>query len=123
MVRELVSRRPAVSPLEAVQEKPERGHVLVHLPDLLVDPTACEWETAYFHKVVGVPCVVTLTQKEFGRLASSGEQTPNEDRANTPRRAPRSRHRNSKLSAAPPNAPGTGLVDVCVEVEADRRRL
>ena len=42
MVRELVSRRPAVSPLEAVQEKPKRGHVLVHLPDLLVDPTACE---------------------------------------------------------------------------------
>ena len=42
VVRELVSRRPAVSPLEAVQEKPKRGHVLVHLPDLLVDPTACE---------------------------------------------------------------------------------
>ncbi len=74
MVRELVSRRPAVSPLEAVQEKPKRGHVLVHLPDLLVDPTAYEWETAYSHKVVWVPCVVTLTQKEFGRLASSGER-------------------------------------------------
>ena len=42
MVRELVSRKPAVSPLEAVQEKPKRGHVLVHLPDLLVDPRACE---------------------------------------------------------------------------------
>src|SRR5215207_9994811 len=49
--------------------------------------------------------------KEFGRPASSGEQNPNEDRANTPRRTPRSRHRNSKLSAAPPDAPGTGLVD------------
>lgn len=32
------------------------------------------WETAYFHKVVRVPWVVTLTQKEFGRLASSGER-------------------------------------------------
>jgi hypothetical protein len=32
------------------------------------------WETAYFHKVVWVPCVVTLTQKEFGRLASPGER-------------------------------------------------
>jgi hypothetical protein len=80
MVRELVSRRPAVSPLEAVQEKPERGHVLVHLPDLLVDPTACDWETAYFHKVVWVLCVVTLTQKELGRLASPGERN-REDRA------------------------------------------
>jgi hypothetical protein len=29
-----------------------------------------------------VPCVVTLTQKEFARPASSGEQNPNEDRAN-----------------------------------------
>ena len=106
-----MSRRPAVSLLEAVQEKPQRGQVLVHLPDLLFAPAAYEWETAYFHKVVSVPCVVTLTQKEFGRPASSGERNPNEDRANTPRRAPRSRHRNSKLSAAPPNAPGTGLVD------------
>ena len=74
MVRELVSRGPAVSPLEAVQEKPKRGHVLVHLPDLLFAPAAYEWETAYFHKVVSVPCVVTLTQKEFGRPASSGER-------------------------------------------------
>ena len=74
MVRELVSRGPAVSPLEAVQEEPKRGHVLVHLPDLLVDPTACELGTAYSHKVVWVPCVVTWTQKEFGRLASSGER-------------------------------------------------
>ena len=69
-------RRPAVSPLEAVQEKPQRGHVLVHLPDLLFAPAAYEWETAYFHKVVSAPCVVTLTQKEFGRPASSGEQNP-----------------------------------------------
>ena len=106
-----MSRRPAVSLLEAVEEKPQRGQVLVHLPDLLFAPAAYEWETAYFHKVVSVPCVVTLTQKEFGRPASSGERNPNEDRANTPRRAPRSRHRNSKLSATPPNAPGTGLVD------------
>jgi hypothetical protein len=106
-----VSRRPAVRLLEAVQEKPQRGKVLVHLPDLLFAPAAYEWETAYFHKVVSAPCVATLTQKEFGRPASSGEQNSNEDRANTPRRALRSRHRNSKLSAAPPNAPGTGLVD------------
>ena len=75
MVRELVSRKPAVSPLEAVQEKPKRGHVLVHLPDLLLLARAAyEWETAYFHKVVSVPCVVTLTQKEFGRPASSDER-------------------------------------------------
>ena len=67
-----MSRRPAVSLLEAVQEKPQRGQVLVHL---LFAPAAYEWETAYFHKVVSVPCVVTLTQKEFGRPASSGEQT------------------------------------------------
>jgi hypothetical protein len=66
-----VSRRPAVSLLEAVQEKPQRGQVLVHLPDLLFAPAAYEWETAYFHKVVSAPCVVTLTQKEFGRPASS----------------------------------------------------
>ena len=105
-----MSRKPAVNLLEAVQEKPQRGQVLVHLPDLLFAPAAYEWETAYFHKVVSVPCVVTLTQKEFARPASSGEQNPNEDRA-TPRRARRSRHRNSKLSAEPPNAPGTGLVD------------
>jgi hypothetical protein len=75
MAREWVSRRPAVRLLEAVQEKPQRGKVLVHLPDLLFAPAAYEWETAYFHKVVSVPCVVTLTQKEFGRPASSGEQT------------------------------------------------
>jgi hypothetical protein len=75
MAREWVSRRPAVSLLEAVQEKPQRGKVLVHLPDPLFAPAAYEWETAYFHKVVSVPCVVTLTQKEFGRPASSGEQT------------------------------------------------
>lgn len=70
-----------------------------------------------------MPCAVTLTQKEFGRPASSGEQNPNEDRANTPRRAPRSRHRNSKLSAAPPNAPGTGLVGFGHGVEVRRERL
>ena len=75
MAREWVSRRPVVRLLEAVQEKPQRGKVLVHLPDLLFAPAAYEWETAYFHKVVSVPCVVTLTQKEFGRPASSGEQT------------------------------------------------
>jgi hypothetical protein len=75
MAREWVSRRPAVRLLEAVQEKPQRGKVLVHLPDLLFAPAAYEWETAYLHKVVSVPCVVTLTQKEFGRPASSGEQT------------------------------------------------
>jgi hypothetical protein len=69
-----VSRRPAVSLLEAVEEKPQRGQVLVHLPDLLFAPAAYEWETAYFHKVVWVPCVVTWTQKEFGRLASSGKR-------------------------------------------------
>jgi hypothetical protein len=69
-----VSRRPAVSLLEAVEEKPQRGQVLVHLPDLLFAPAAYEWETAYFHKVVSVPRVVTLTQKEFGRPASSGER-------------------------------------------------
>ena len=74
MAREWVSRRPAVRLLEAVQEKPQRGKVLVHLPDLLLAPAAYEWETAYFHKVVRVPWVVTLTQKEFGRLASSGER-------------------------------------------------
>jgi hypothetical protein len=33
------------------------------------------WETDYSQKVVWVPCVVTWTQKEFGRLASSGERT------------------------------------------------
>ena len=69
-----MSRRPAVSLLEAVEEKPQRGQVLVHLPDLLLAPAAYEWETAYFHKVVSVPCAVTLTQKEFGRPASSGER-------------------------------------------------
>jgi hypothetical protein len=37
-------------------------------------PQRVNWETAYFHKVVWVPCVVTLTQKEFGRLASPGER-------------------------------------------------
>ena len=52
-----MSRRPAVSLLKAVQEKPQRGQVLVHLPDLLFAPAAYEWETAYFHKVVSVaPC-------------------------------------------------------------------
>ena len=50
-----MSRRPAVSLLKAVQEKPQRGQVLVHLPDLLFAPAAYEWETAYFHKVVSVP--------------------------------------------------------------------
>ena len=50
-----MSRRPAVSLLEAVQEKPQRGQVLVHLPDLLFAPAAYEWETAYFHKVVSAP--------------------------------------------------------------------
>ena len=55
-----MSHRPAVSLL--VQEKPQRGRVLVHLPDLLFAPAGYEWETAYFHKVVSVPCVVTLTQ-------------------------------------------------------------
>jgi hypothetical protein len=50
-----VSRKPAVSLLEAVQEKPQRRQVLVHLPDLLFAPAAYEWETAYFHKVVSVP--------------------------------------------------------------------
>ena len=74
VVRELVSRRPAVSPLEAVQEKPKRGHVLVHLPDLLVDPTACELGNRLLPQGRVVPCVVTWTQKEFGRLASSGER-------------------------------------------------
>ena len=52
MAREWVSRRPAVRLLEAVQEKPQRGKVLVHLPDLLFAPAAYEWETAYFQKVV-----------------------------------------------------------------------
>ena len=75
MVRESVSRRPAASPLEAVQEKLERGHVLVHLPDLLVDPTACELGYRYFHKVVWVPCVVTLTQKQFGDLRAQVSET------------------------------------------------
>ena len=37
-------------------------------------PQRVNWETAYSHKVVWVPCVVTWTQKEFGRLASSGER-------------------------------------------------
>jgi hypothetical protein len=106
MAREGVSRRPAFRLLEAVQEKPQRGKVLVHLPDLLFASAAYEWETAYFHKVVSVPCVVTLTQKEFGRPASSGEQTRMKTEQNTPRRAPRSRRRNSKLGAAPPNAHG-----------------
>jgi hypothetical protein len=69
-----VSRRPAVRLLEAVEEKPQRGQVLVHLPDLLFAPAAYEWEAAYFHKVVSVPCVVTLTQKEFRRPSSSGER-------------------------------------------------
>ena len=81
-----MSRRPAVNLLEAVEEKPQRGHVLVHLPDLLFAPAAYEWETAYFHKVVSVPCVVTLTQRSSEDLRAQVSK-PNEDRANTPRRA------------------------------------
>ena len=56
MAREWVSRRPAVRLLEAVQEKPQRGKVLVHLPDLLFAPAAYEWETAYFHSRVSALC-------------------------------------------------------------------
>jgi hypothetical protein len=70
-----VSRRPAVSLLEAVEEKPQRGQVLVHLPDLLFAPAAYEWETAYFHKVVSVPCVVTLTQKSSEDLRARVSET------------------------------------------------
>ena len=62
-------------------------------------PQRVNWETAYFHKVVWVPCVVTWTQKEFGRLASSGERNRMKIEQNMPRRAPRSRHRSAKLSA------------------------
>jgi hypothetical protein len=74
MVRELVSRRPAVSPLEAVQEKPERGHVLVHLPDLLVDPTACEFGNRLLPQGRAGALGGHFDAKEFGRLASSGER-------------------------------------------------
>jgi hypothetical protein len=70
-----VSRRPAVSLLEAVEEKPQRGQVLVHLPDLLLPPAAYEWETAYFHKVVSVPCVVTLTQRSSEDLRAQVSET------------------------------------------------
>ena len=109
-----MSRRPAVSLLEAVEEKPQRGQVLVHLPDLLLAPAAYEWETAYFHKVVSVPCAVTLTQKEFGRPASSGERNR--------MKIEQTRHGVPSVStsqfeaerAAPPNAPGAGLVDQAV---------
>ena len=69
-----MSHRPAVSLLEAVQEKPQRGQVLVHLPDLLFAP-ADEWETAYFHKVVSVPCAVTLTQRSSEDLRAQVSKT------------------------------------------------
>jgi hypothetical protein len=109
-----VSRRPAVSLLEAVEEKPQRGQVLVHLPDLLFAPAAYEWEPAYSHKVVWVPCVVTWTQEEFGRLASSRERNRMKIEQ-TCRGVPSvSTSQREAERATPPNAPGTGLVDQAV---------
>jgi hypothetical protein len=77
-------------------------------------PQRVNGETAYFHKVVWVPCVVTLTQKEFGRLASPGDRNRmkiEQDAAACPSVSTSQREAER---AAPPNTPVAGLVDQAV---------